>query len=118
MGLAQDLLDLCQDTISWNRLQSRDSYGDPTFVFVCAYPARLVRKNKLVRNKDAQQVVSSAQCWILPSLTSGDPWPNIQAHDQVKLSDNSVPQILSVEIVQDELEGQTGNPAYTMVNFL
>jgi hypothetical protein len=68
---------------------------------------------RLTRNKDAQEVISTQQVVILPSLTSGDPFPNIEAHDQVLLSDGSTPQIASVKIWQDEL-----GPAYTEVFFL
>lgn len=117
MGITNDLLDLLTDTVTWNKLQTRNAYGEPTFTTVGSYPARVVRKNKLTRNKDAQQVVSTAQCWMGPSLTSGEPFPLVSVEDQVRLSDGKTPQIASIEIFQDELSGTEG-PSHTVVYFL
>jgi hypothetical protein len=114
MGLSADLIELCNDRATWNRLVSRNSYGEPTFTLVHAdYPTRLIRENKLLRNKDQQQITSTAQAWILPSLTSGDPFPAIKDNDQVVLSDGSTPQIAQIKIFEDEL-----GPSHTVVYFL
>lgn len=114
MGLAADLLDLCTDKASWLSLQTRDSYGKPTYTLVHAdYPARLVRQHKIIRKGDGQETSSSAQLWVLPSLTSGDPFPAIKPHDQVKLSDNTTPQILDTRIYQDEF-----GPSHCVVFFV
>lgn len=118
MGLSEDLLDLCTDTAQWNKLASRDSHGKPTFTPGVHYPARYIRKNKQVRKGEVQQITSTAQLWMLPSLTSGDPFPLVSEFDQIILSDGRTPQIADVQIFQDELSGQTNQPSHTVVYFV
>ena len=113
MTITNDLQEMFTDTCQWFSLQSRDSYGNPQYTTGHEYPCRLVRKNKLVRKSDAQEVVSSAHCWIGPSLVSGEPFPNVLPDDRVTLSDGKSPQIASVEIFQDDL-----GPSHAVVYFL
>ena len=117
MTVTNDLQELMTDEVIWSALGSRDSYGNPTFVNPYSYPARLVRKNKLVRDKDMQEVVSTAQVWIGPSLTSGEPFPAVAPVDQVTLSDGTNPQILNTEIFQDETFSALG-PSHCVVYFV
>lgn len=118
MGLTEDLLDLFTDTATWNKLASRGDYGNPVYTPIGPYPARYVRKNKAIRKSDTQQITSTSQVWLLPSLTSGDPFPLVQIFDQVVLSDGRTPQIVDVQIFEDELTGQTGNPSHCVVFFV
>ena len=113
MTIMNDLMEMLTDTVTWVPLTSRDDYGNPIEGTSYQYPARLVRKTKLIRNKDQQQVTSTAQVWIGPNLVSGEPLPMVKNVDKVTLSDGTSPQIASIEIYQDE----TGF-AYTEVFFL
>jgi hypothetical protein len=113
MTITNDLQDMMTDTLTWAKLTTRDRYGNPSFGTAHTYPCRLVRKNKLVRDKDQQQVASSAQAWIGPTLISGEPFPAVAPVDRVTLSDGTYPQILSTDVYQDE-----AGPSHCVVNFL
>jgi hypothetical protein len=84
------------DTATWRPLMSRDDYGAPTYGAAVPFAnARLVRSPKLVRDASGDQVVSSAQLWLVGT-------PAIAPDDQVTLSDGTTPSIVNVGRWQDE----------------
>ncbi len=113
--ITNDLQEFFTDTIQWAALVSRDSYGVPSFGQAFTYPARVVKKNKLVRDKSAQQVVSTSQIWVGQSNVSGTPFPLVKPVDCVTLSDGTKPQILDCEIFQDEQEGASPSMSHTVI---
>src|SRR5665213_1581618 len=115
--ITSDLQEFFQDTCTWATLGPRDGYGNPTFINPFTYPCRLVRKNKLTRDKDAQQIVSTAQLWIGQSMVSGVPFPKVVQTDRITLSDGTTPQIASTEIFEDELYATEGL-SHTVVFFI
>ena len=104
MAFINDLLDLFTETVTWNPLESRDAYGAPTYTEgVTAnidIPARLVRRTKMVRDKNGDEVVSTAHVWIGADC-------NVQPDDQIVLEDDSTPVILAVERSVDEHGNRT-----------
>lgn len=117
MGIGRDFLDECNDTAQWEKLKSRDGYGKPSFILQGTYPSRYIRKNRKVRTREGQEVVSTAHLWMLPSVTSGDPFPLVSPDDRVVLSDGKTPQIAAVEVFEDEVTATQG-PTHTVVYFL
>lgn len=95
MAFVDDLKDLMADTATHAALASRDSYGVPTYGSGTSYTARLIRKNKLVRDAQGQQVLATAELWIAGT-------PAIRPDDKITLSDGSTPPIAAVERYQDE----------------
>lgn len=106
MTIVSDILDLLTDTAIWQPRTARDEYGMPTYGDSTEFRARLVRKNRLVRDASGHEVVSTAQLWLGGS-------PAIAPDDWVTLSDGSTPVIASVERYQDEV-----GPCHTVVFFL
>ena len=97
MTFISDLADMMTDTATWRALTGRDDYGVPTYASPgTSYAARLVRKHRMVRSLEGDEVVSTAQLWIGGT-------PAIAADDRVTLSDGSTPVILAVERFQDEI---------------
>lgn len=108
MSIVDTLKNLCDDTASWEPLTGRDRAGAPTYGSATAFTdCRLVRAHKLVRDRNGDQVISSAQLWIME-----DPGPEIDPDDQVTLSDGTKPPIITVQIFQ----GRAG-ASYTKVFF-
>lgn len=106
MSFATEFRDLMTDTVTHYALSSRDAYGTPSYGAGTSYPARVVRKHKLVRDAAGQQVVSTAQAWLGGT-------PAITPQDKVTLSDNSSPPIVAIERYQDEV-----GASHTVVFFL
>lgn len=107
MSYADDLKDLMPDSVVWSPFVSRDQFGAPTYGTPTTLRARVVRKHRLVRDISGQQVVSTAQAWII----SGD--SEIGSTDQVTLPDGTTPVIAAVERQGDEVGGR-----HTKVMFL
>lgn len=103
--MIDDLRDLLTDTATWRPLTGRDDFGAPTYGSPTEFRARLVRKHRLVRDTQGDEVVSTAQLWLQGA-------PAIAPDDRVTLSDSSAPLIVAVERFQDE----TG-PSHTVVMF-
>lgn len=106
MSFISDLSDLMTDTVTWSPMTSRDDYGQPSYGSATVLDARVVRKNKLVRDSQGQQVMSTAHAWVNGS-------PAIKPEDKVVLSDSSNNPIVSIERYQDEK-----GPSHTVVFFL
>ena len=104
MTFVNDLADLMPDTATWYPLSARDRFGQTTYGTGTEYSTRLVRRNRLVRDTQGDQVVSSAQLWLAGA-------PAIAPDDRVTLSDGKSPDILSVERFQDE-SGASFTKAY------
>jgi len=108
MSIVDTLQNLCNDTASWQAFVSRDRAGKPTHGDVTALTnCRLVRKHKLVRDKNGDQVLSTAQLWIMV-----DPGPEIGPDDLITLSDATTPPIITVELFQG-----SGGSSHTKVFF-
>lgn len=95
MAFMDDLADLFTQTVIWRALTGRDDFGKPTYGAGTSLSARVVRKNKLIRDTNGDEVVSSAQAHI-----NGN--SDIAPDDQVELPDGDTPHILSVERFPDE----------------
>ena len=117
MGFGQDFLSEMTDSAQWNKKTAQDGYGKRSFTHQGTYPCRYVTKNRKIRKPTGQEVISTAQLWMIPSLTSGEPFPRVQPDDQIVLSDGRTPQIANVVTYEDEQSDQTG-PTHTVVFFL
>jgi len=106
MGFIEDFGECFTVTVSWEPLLSQDVYGKPTYDAGVNFKARVVRENKLVRNKEGQEVMSTAQCWL-----EGN--PEVSPEDQITLEDATTPAILAIERFQDDI-----GPSHTKVFFL
>ena len=95
MTIVDDLADMMPDTVTLSTVASRDDYGVPTYNTGVEFVARVVRRHRLVRTVDGDEVISTAQVWIAGC-------PTISPDDQIELSDGSTPPILAVEKFQDE----------------
>jgi hypothetical protein len=106
MSFAQEFSDMMRDTITHQPCTGYDRYGKPTYGASTSYPARVVRDNKMARNPQGEEVVSTCQVRICGT-------PAVTPADKITLSDGTVPVILSVSRPQDE----TGDDASTKVYF-
>lgn len=96
MAFLDDLTDLMPDTASWKPFVSRSRAGKPTYGTATAIPnCRLVEKHQMVRDKNGDEVLSSAHLWI-PSDEA------ITPESEVTLSDSTTPPIISVLKIPDE----------------
>lgn len=91
---------------AWEPLTGRDTYGAPTYGAPTSFACRLVRENRLVRDAQGDEVVSTAHVWLGGT-------PAVAPDDRVTLSDGTTPTIASVERFPDE----TGD-SHTKVYFL
>lgn len=106
-AFVDSLSELFSDTISRQAFASFGAYGEPSHsASVSTYKARIVKKNKMVRNSQGHEVLATAQAWIQGN-------PIIGLNDKITLSDGSVPIIVSTDRFQDE----TGY-SHTVVYFL
>lgn len=94
MGIVDDLADLFTDTATWEPLTGRDDFGAPTYGAGTLFSARLVRKHKLVRDAQGDEVVATATLWIKGA-------PAVDPDDRIILSDGSTPHILAVDRYQE-----------------
>ncbi len=110
---ASDWLDLCPQTIVWQPMTGRDSYGKPVWGALQRFRGRRVLSNKRVaayeRGTKGQgpEVISSSQIWILDT-------PNVKYDDAVFVDGddaNNPPPILSIEQYPDE----TGQNLFTKI---
>ena len=107
MTFASEFLTMCKDTATRKPVTGRNAYGGQTFgTSVPLTGCRLVRKARMVRNSQGDNVVSSAQLWVMANYA-------IQADDVIVLSDGTTPTVLSVDRPQDE----TGNFTHVKVYF-
>ena len=96
MSFLDDLKDMMPDTASWKPFVSRDRAGKPTFGSATAIAnCRLVQRNQLVRDRNGDQVLSTAHLWV-PSDEA------ITPESEVTLSDGTTPPIISVLRTPDE----------------
>jgi len=96
MSFIDDLSELFTDTATHAVLSTRDGFGKPTYGSGTAYSGRLVTKNKLVRDQQGDDVVSTAHFWFQGA-------PDVGPDDQITLSDGATPPIISVERFQDDV---------------
>ena len=95
MVFMDDFADMFTQTVSHAGVSSRDTFGSPTYGSATSYSARVVYKNRRVRDFAGAEVVSTAQAWIKGA-------PSISPIDRVTLPDGSTPVIASVEKYPDE----------------
>ena len=96
MAFIDDLADLMTDTVTIRSLTGRDDFGAPTYDAGTEYPARVVRRHKLVRDLNGDEVVATGEVWLAGA-------PTLDPDDQVELSDGTTPHVLTVERFQDEV---------------
>ena len=95
MPITDDLRDMFPSTAAWAPLTGRAESGAPTYGAGTSFAARLVRRHKLVRDTQGDQVVSTAHVWLLGS-------PAVAPDDRVQLADGTAPPIVAVERFEDE----------------
>jgi hypothetical protein len=106
MVFANEFADMASATIQHFPIVSRDGYGKPTYGTAVPYKAREAFKTRMVRDKEGQEVTSTAQVWIIGA-------PVIDPEDRVLMSDGKERTIASVDRPTDEI-----SVAYTKVYFL
>lgn len=106
MPFVDDFLDMLVSEITYAPFVSRDAYGEPTFGSPVTYEARVIRKHKMVRNVEGQQVISTAHIWV-----GGIPF--VSPQDKITLDDGTHPPIIAIERFEDEI-----GPSHTVVYFL
>ncbi len=106
MSFINDFKELMTVTVTVAPLSSQDGFSKPTYGAAVSFKARVVREHKLVRDKEGQEVVSTAQCWI-----NGN--PVISPEAQVTLEDATTPAVVMIEQFQDER-----GPSHTKIYFL
>lgn len=97
---------LLADTLTVAPRTGQDGYGVPTYGTVVSMKARVVYRNRLVRDSEGREAASRITAWVDAGTTV------ITSTDEVTLPDGTTPPILSVERVPDE-EGMY----YTRINF-
>lgn len=87
-----DWLDLCPQTVVWNKMTGRDQYAKPIYGGPSVtFPGRRVYKAARVASYErgtkgqGPEVISSSQIWILGT-------PNVQYEDQVLIAGDFAPQ--------------------------
>lgn len=73
MSLEVELADMFPHTVSIEPWSAQDKYTEPTFGTLASYKARVVGKNRLVRNAQGQQVVSSTTVYIYGYISGLSP---------------------------------------------
>ena len=107
MAFVDDFQDMAPDTATWEPKDDRDQFGKPTYGDAVTFDhVRLVRKHKLVRNLQGDEVVSTAHIWIMEH-----PAPEVGPEDRITLSDGTTPTIASIERFQDE-DGDSHTKVY------
>ncbi len=106
MSFIDDFKECFTVTVTHKPFLSQDGFSEPTYGSGVNFKARVVREHKLVRNKEGQEVVSTAQCWLQGN-------PVISPADQITLEDATTPAIVMIEQLQDEI-----GPSHTKVYFL
>lgn len=96
MEFLKEFRDVLKESITVSEFLSRDSYGAPQYGSPASYSARLVRVNRLVRNGEGSQEVSSHHLWVEPITGLTSEW-------DITLADGSNPVILAVESYTDEI---------------
>jgi hypothetical protein len=89
-----DFSDMMIDTVTHEEFANRDAYGVKSYGSAASYSARVVYKNKLVRNADGNEVLATGMVWFLGT-------PNVDTEDRITLPDGSTPKILSVDRFPD-----------------
>lgn len=103
MTFIDEFSDCLSDTATWREFSSRDRFGKPTFKTGIVFTARLVEKTKLVRDRNGDEVVSSAQLWLGETAdTNLIQAPDVKPDDEIELSNGETPVILRIDRAQDE----------------
>jgi len=109
VAFGDEFKDICGGTATREPFASQDAYGQITYdSSEDLANVRLVRKHQVVRTREGDEEVSSAQLWIVES-----PFPSVDERDRFTLSDGSQPPILSIERHEDE----AGNVSHVKVSF-
>lgn len=114
MAFADDFSDMCPQTVVWEQVTGRDSYGKPTFAAPVSFaPPRGGRRDfKSLRvpsgpNGQGVSIISGSQIIVLAVLQVGqEDRVYIQGDDATK-----APPVISVERIPDE----TGVEQYTEI---
>lgn len=106
MTFRADLKDLYPSTADWAAMTGRDQFGAPTYAAATSLTVRLVRRPRLVRTAQGDQVVASATLHVWDEAA-------VAPEDKITLADGTTPVIASVERTEDEL-----GDLYTRVTFL
>ncbi len=93
-----DWADMMPDTITYEKMLTRDIYGKPaTYDYPVTYKARVSGAMKRIpsRTPGGQDLVATTSVWCADI-------PTIQADDRITLPDGTKPPILSFDHVSDE----------------
>jgi hypothetical protein len=95
------LLALLNQTVTVEEKTGTDGYNKPTYAAPATYPARVQKKQKLVRSRDGSEKVATAAVWLPPTAV-------VSTSSRLTLTDGSNPPILAVE----EMPDGEGRPFY------
>ena len=95
MTIENDFRDLMTQTVAIEKFISHNANVEPTYGDSANHRARVVHKEKVVRDTQGREKVSTAQTWIFGN-------PDIDPQDRITLPDESQPIILSVRSYPDE----------------
>ena len=102
-GGIREFRDFLVNTVTLERMETRDAYGAPAWGVPISYPARVVGKTRLVRDARGRETVSRYTVYIgaTPAVTPED---RITLPDEYSLGSTATltPPILSVGQFPDE----------------
>lgn len=95
--MAVSFLDMMPDTIVVSTLTglSTDGYGTATYTTGTSYPARIVRKQQLVRSFAGVEEIATSVAWVASTST-------FPPSGRFTLPDASTPELLAAESYPDE----------------
>ena len=106
MSTLSDLSDMLNDTVQVSTVTNADDYGKKTYSAATSYKARVVNKVRKITDYKGDEVISTAEAWIL-GLSTLDPATTI-----VTLPNGNTPQIANVMEWPSEVPGDVSVKVY------
>lgn len=101
-----DMKDMMTQTVSISAVTSTDAYGKRTYGSPTTYSARVVDKVRKIRDYKGEEVISSAEAWIL-GISTLDP-----ATAKITLPTGKTPQIANVMVWPSEIANDVAVKVY------
>lgn len=97
MGIPSEFLPMMRETVTLTAQASLDRYGKQSFAASgTSYRARLIWQERILRDKQGQEIVESGRAILYGVAASATPeW-------RITLPDGSTPKITMVDTIQDE----------------
>lgn len=106
MPIIGGLAVLMNQVLTIEALSGVSAYGVPTYGASVSIMARLTQTQRVVEQADGTREMSRSQAWCPADTAIGE-------QDRITLPDASVPRLLSVSLLSDEL----GNPSHYELMF-